>query len=106
MAGTDARFASRKPMKLSKAEFETAIQASQRTHVPFHQLVLSMDYQARTSDAAPEFSIPELATSIKDCSALQNLIAARGGRAIYRLVRTLIHPRQRSSLLARRQASR
>jgi ParB family chromosome partitioning protein len=70
-------------MKLSKAEFEAVIQASQRTHVPFHQLVLSVDYQARTPGAAPKLSIPELAASIKECGVLQNLIVIQGPRNAY-----------------------
>ena len=70
-------------MKLSKAEFEAVIQASQRTHIPFHQLVLSVDYQARTPGNGPRLSIPELAASIKECGVLQNLIVVQGPRNTY-----------------------
>ena len=70
-------------MKLSKAEFEALIEASQRTFVSFYQLVLSVDYQARSSGSGPRLSIPELAASIKECGVLQNLIVVPAARHTY-----------------------
>lgn len=67
-------------MKLSKAEFEAVIQASQRTFIPFHQLVLSVDHQVRTAGSTPRMSIAELAASISECGVLQNLIVVKGAR--------------------------
>jgi ParB family chromosome partitioning protein len=70
-------------MKLSKAEFEAVIQASQRTFVSFSHLVLSVECQARTPGGTPRLSIPELAASIKECGVLQNLIVVQTGRNTY-----------------------
>lgn len=74
-------------MKISKAEIEAIIEASPRTYVPFNQLILSVDYQARTRSAPaggkPQMSITELAASIAECGVLQNLIVVKGPRALY-----------------------
>lgn len=70
-------------MKLSKAELDAVIQASPRTFVPFHRLVLSTDYQARTAGSVPKLSISELAASIKLCGVLQNLVVVQGPRNLY-----------------------
>ena len=78
-------------MKMSKAEIEAIIAASPRTYIPFNQLVLSVDYQARPHVPGPggktRMSIPELAASIKECGVLQNLIVVKkqvcaGGRRL------------------------
>lgn len=70
-------------MKMSKAEIEAIIAASPRTFVPFNQLSLSVDYQARTAGSTPKMSITELAASIKACGVLQNLIVVKGPRNTY-----------------------
>ncbi len=71
-------------MKMSKAEIEAIIEASPRTFVPFNQLVLSVDYQARTAGSTSKMSITELAASIKACGGvLQNLIVVKGPRNTY-----------------------
>ena len=74
-------------MKISKAEVEAIIEASPRTYIPFNQLVLSVDYQARTPSPAPggkpQMSLTELAASIKECGVLQNLIAVKGPRNLH-----------------------
>ncbi|MEO3714126.1 ParB/RepB/Spo0J family partition protein [Roseateles flavus] len=74
-------------MKFSKAEFEAVIKASTRTFIPYSQLVLSGDYQARPHTpirgAKPRMSIPELAASIKGCGLLQNLICVKGTRNLH-----------------------
>lgn len=70
-------------MKISKSEIEAIIEASLRTFVPFHQLVLSQDHQARPAGSTPRMSIEELAASIKECGILQNLIVVKGARSSY-----------------------
>jgi len=74
-------------MKISKAEIEAIIEASPRTYIPFNQLILSVDYQARTPSPAqggkPQMSLTELAASIKECGVLQNLIVVKGPRNLH-----------------------
>lgn len=70
-------------MKISKADIEAIIEASSRTFVPLHQLVLSVDHQARTAGSTPKMSVQELAASIQACGVLQNLIVVKGSRGTY-----------------------
>ncbi|MFT3815579.1 MAG: ParB N-terminal domain-containing protein [Acidovorax sp.] len=74
-------------MKISKAEIEAIVEASPRTYIPFNQLILSVDYQARTPSPAPggkpQMSLTELAASIKECGVLQNLIVIKGPRNLH-----------------------
>nr|WP_297532252.1 ParB/RepB/Spo0J family partition protein [uncultured Roseateles sp.] len=70
-------------MKISKAEIAAIIDASCRTFIPLHQLVLSKDYQARPAGSTSRLSIEELAASIQACGVLQNLIVIKGARNLY-----------------------
>lgn len=75
------------PIKISKAEIEAIVEASPRTYIPFNQLILSVDSQARTPSPAPggkpQMSLTELAASIKECGVLQNLIVVKGPRNLH-----------------------
>lgn len=70
-------------MKLSKREFEALVANAQRMTVPYHQLGLSPDYQARSREGDPPMNLMELAASIKALGLLQNLLVTPGRRGRY-----------------------
>lgn len=70
-------------MKLSKHQFEALVANAQRMTIPYHRLVLSQDYQARSRDGDPQMNLTELAASIKALGLLQNLLVTPGRRGRY-----------------------